>query len=303
MPNHITNILTVSGDEERVKNLFSSVNSKKSIFDFNKIIPMPESLNITSGSSVDMAIIVLTNDVEELNKMMSWQWVKEMNVNNEEELRRKLLNKLSPEELQQVNVALDNITKYGHKDWYSWSVANWGTKWNAYDLNRVSSDTISFDTAWSTPFPVIMSLSEQFPDLRFEVKFADEDLGSNCGVYVLENGVLVKDHLPKGWEALKFALSVKGEIDDEYLYSNMIYYIVRNEKLNDVALVKEIENNLSDNSKVDKFLNLLFNNCEDQMIVYKVAENLKTISLNNEFYEVIGVIDRISQRVVSDLSR
>jgi hypothetical protein len=44
--------------------------------------------------------------------------------------------------------------KYGASDWYTWSVNNWGTKWNcdAQDWTR-NEDTITFwfDSAWSPP--------------------------------------------------------------------------------------------------------------------------------------------------------
>lgn len=53
-----------------------------------------------------------------------------------------------------------NIEKYGHSDWYSWCVDNWGTKWNcdAQDWMKVenpnedeASVTFWFDSAWSPP--------------------------------------------------------------------------------------------------------------------------------------------------------
>ena len=53
-----------------------------------------------------------------------------------------------------------NIEKYGHSDWYSWCVENWGTKWNcdAQDWMKVenpnedeASVTFWFDSAWSPP--------------------------------------------------------------------------------------------------------------------------------------------------------
>ena len=53
-----------------------------------------------------------------------------------------------------------NIEKYGHADWYSWSVDNWGTKWNcdAQDWMKIenpnedqASVTFWFDSAWSPP--------------------------------------------------------------------------------------------------------------------------------------------------------
>jgi len=47
--------------------------------------------------------------------------------------------------------------------WYTWNLKNWGTKWNACDTH-INHDTITFETAWSPPIPIIGALSEMFPD-------------------------------------------------------------------------------------------------------------------------------------------
>jgi len=51
-------------------------------------------------------------------------------------------------------LAAEMQEKYGAPDWYSWSVSNWGTKWNADANNwRREGDTITFscETAWAPP--------------------------------------------------------------------------------------------------------------------------------------------------------
>ena len=43
------------------------------------------------------------------------------------------------------------ISKYGADNWYSWSIENWGTKWNAIDTEVEQRDgtlIYRFDTAW-----------------------------------------------------------------------------------------------------------------------------------------------------------
>lgn len=47
------NRLRLKGDQNRIDALLKSVKSKDSILDFNRIIPMPESLNIEAGSRTD----------------------------------------------------------------------------------------------------------------------------------------------------------------------------------------------------------------------------------------------------------
>lgn len=68
-------------------------------------------------------------------------------------------------------------------DWYKWRNEFWGTKWNAYDRYSMIGDntlTLVFSTAWSTPERVIKRL--HLLGFDFELKFADEDYGSNCGI-------------------------------------------------------------------------------------------------------------------------
>lgn len=98
--------------------------------------------------------------------------------------------------------------------WYIWNTTHWGTKWNSYDNEITGAEgdqvRIQFNTAWSHPYPIVEAISEAHPDLPIEVKYADEDLGSNCGGYVILNGVIVeqttfKDHD----EALEFAAQLK----------------------------------------------------------------------------------------------
>jgi hypothetical protein len=53
-----------------------------------------------------------------------------------------------------------NMKKFGFKDWYDWCNANWGTKWNSYDC-QLGDETVSFQTAWAPPLPVITELAEK----------------------------------------------------------------------------------------------------------------------------------------------
>lgn len=80
---------------------------------------------------------------------------------------------------------------YGSNNWYDWSVANWGTKWNAQCSSFNHKNTLWFDTAWSCPIPVLNKLAEIccINDVRFEGEWADEDCGCNVGVFWSDNCV------------------------------------------------------------------------------------------------------------------
>lgn len=55
MPNHIINTIRLKGDREKISELLESVKDNRfgiGSLDFNKVIPMPESLQIETSSSI-----------------------------------------------------------------------------------------------------------------------------------------------------------------------------------------------------------------------------------------------------------
>lgn len=88
--------------------------------------------------------------------------------------------------------APDGVFPDGRVSWYYWNRANWGTKWNAYGIERNSDTELKFETAWSHPFPVVRALSVKFPAAELHVRYADEDIGSNLGEYWIRDGVILR---------------------------------------------------------------------------------------------------------------
>lgn len=79
--------------------------------------------------------------------------------------------------------------KTGLVCWYWWASNAWGTKWNAYESEvNLDAGWVKFQTAWSTPGPVMDALSLQHPGAAIRVEYADEDYGFNVGTYDLLNG-------------------------------------------------------------------------------------------------------------------
>ncbi len=59
MPNHVENIISVSGSEQEIQRMLKRIKSDMfgvGTLDFEKIIPMPESLNIESGTRTDRGL-------------------------------------------------------------------------------------------------------------------------------------------------------------------------------------------------------------------------------------------------------
>ena len=117
---------------------------------------------------------------------------------------------------------------YGKNNWYDWSLANWGTKWDAYGYDdsidySQNKNTITFLTAWAAPHPVIEKLAEIYPSVRIEHEWADEDIGSNCGRRVYYDGERVEEYYPEyGKESMEFAANVMDrQLEEDYgLYLN-----------------------------------------------------------------------------------
>ena len=80
--------------------------------------------------------------------------------------------------LEDDNFSFEGTLPRGdRKDWYDWSVENWGTKWDACEShihhNDINYFSVSFDTAWSPPINWIDNIMQDFPDLCFTLEYEE----------------------------------------------------------------------------------------------------------------------------------
>lgn len=195
MPNYVYNQIEIQGDQKEIDDLLKNVASDKNYFDFEKIIPIPGSLKIDSGTISDRiyAIYLYENKIDEdpLKEYLSYSFIKNEGITTLEEVYDYFVKKVNYYNRDMCKQIHDNMEKYGSKDWYEWSCKNWGTKWNSSESD-VIGNFITFQTACSTPSPIIEKLSIDYPNLEFIVKYADEDIGgSNCGTYIMKNGGVI----------------------------------------------------------------------------------------------------------------
>lgn len=217
MPNWVENRLSYNGNETEIKEMLEKIrydNATIGTIDFNKIIPMPKSLDIECGSRTDKGIEMVKNYLENLPAELKGK------KGTYEEILEDLHNHsadISDDEEKKIwdvgVTAVDNLYKYNAPTWYEWCNDNWNTKWNAcgYDENTDYSDSdfIWFQTAWSAPIPVIKKLSEMYPNIELTLEFADEDLGQNCGEMKFKGGDIIEEYIPHtGKEAMEFAAKV-----------------------------------------------------------------------------------------------
>ena len=87
--------------------------------------------------------------------------------------------------------------KYGATNWYTWSIINWGVKWNCYEVkvDEKGDDHVAyrFYTAWE-PFDqsVLRKMSEEYPELLFNLTFA-EHLMDLWGVWDAGGGDILEE--------------------------------------------------------------------------------------------------------------
>lgn len=243
MPNYVINKVTCDDMDELKKLLLN----KDENVDFNIVIPRPEELDITSGShSYDIPSRyfhteeaerklakqrrIIGNVLEMLydNTMTQAEFVKKVMADEKlikkikafkgwysrksKNIKYAMKKKELTETLENYIKGFFNIKRYGERDWYDWSIENWGTKWNAGDT-VVYSDIIEFQTAWSTPIPVFVELSKRLKNVEINVDYADEDIGSNCGSLLIINGNV---HQFEPDNPREFACNMWGYDYDEY---------------------------------------------------------------------------------------
>lgn len=122
--------------------------------------------------------------------------------NDEEGLGSIDFNKIipMPEHIFRGNLGAEEFEKYGNDNWYSWSVDHWGTKTNGFYQSPYSEgeNVIEFCTAWSEPQPILIALSQKYPDVQIHHQYADEDTGYNCGERYYKDGQVISENIPDG---------------------------------------------------------------------------------------------------------
>ncbi len=222
MPNHITNRIAVYGSQEETAKLFDFIKSDSpdergeyALFDFNKIVPMPASLDIESSSEAKdgmQYLLYKQSNCLQRAKYASCALVSKMEAMKTEDPER------FARHIELGKQYLRNIADHGYSNWYEWRCDIWGTKWNAYEIEKIDDHTITFQTAWGGVPGLIRRLAKKFPNVKIEYDFADEDTSYNVGSFVMA-GDDVQDNSPadaspEAW-ALVFDLGVADPDDYE----------------------------------------------------------------------------------------
>lgn len=239
MPNHVSHKIEISPKctnlaeaLEAVTTLGQNEKEETNFFDFNKLIPEPEELSIICHphAVVSLAYYLTERGTQTLSHVDLWRYdpsdFSKADYNQTMDSLREVMAQYDkygritenpdpkyhyyfalPETLdalyQSGKAVVSLRTKYKFKNWHDTHCTIWGTKWNSYSTARHDTGVV-FDTAWSSPKPVINEFARKF-NLTMTVKAFDE--GHNFWlIHQYENGVIteVRDSLEEDKAELYF---------------------------------------------------------------------------------------------------
>lgn len=190
MPNWCSNNLDIRGDKTQLKDFISRVTKKDD-----------------DGNTYYDILGSLLPTPRELQETMSGGYGR-----NEDGTKK-------PEQIELEAKEQSNIAKFGHKNWYDWNVANWGTKWGDSDTDLTEYDDsieFTFESAWSPPESGIKAISKLFPEMTFILSYREEGMdfyGATAfrdGEYAEHGGEVSSvegmkqiDYEDDGWEDLQ----------------------------------------------------------------------------------------------------
>ena len=121
MPNHVENHISLQGDPAQIRTMLKAIQSDEygiGSVDFNKIIPMPESLNIECGSRGNRGYELYKEYLGRLSLLMSPE--------DRKALKTEYLEKVAddPEVFELGKQYYENLKEYKATTWYDWSVNN-----------------------------------------------------------------------------------------------------------------------------------------------------------------------------------
>lgn len=184
MPNWILNTLELSTPEDG-KLICDAIKGETTLFDFNKVIPMPEGPDrVPHDASEDFYLYCFLNHAKtDEDKALARRVVEE---HGDLDIVRKNADPASKtyaavqeghwkvcqnahqsgETLKAGRIIATNIVNTGYPDWHAWRLGSWGCKWNASEV-KVSNDctTITYRTPWAAPYEVLIKLMEMFPTI------------------------------------------------------------------------------------------------------------------------------------------
>lgn len=209
MPNYVENDLYVLGTADVRAAVQAALEGPEGVIDFNRVIPMPEYMLFT------MSPPRVPQDGAD---PFEWAWVKDLGITDIEQIREHLLKRIremheahpredwdqwdrlcvTSKEARALAEYLSAVVAWQTPktpDWHAWSIAKWGTKWNATRKKRYErskSLLYKFDTAARWPKPVVVEIGRQHPSAKIVMRSYESGYGWK-GELVIVNGAVVTE--------------------------------------------------------------------------------------------------------------
>ena len=182
MPNHCFNQVTIQSTQEDLDTIMEKLRGEETMFDFNNLVPMPELIRDLQYVHANQKVYYYSTE----------KWRAGLNGEKDPYLSFPDVEWLKKNGVDDFTIRrLEN--DHGTASWYDWSVENWGTKWNAYDVEYFTGPianatrltdgrqlTYRLTTAWAEPRPIIKAFMEFLSrpgfsqDLEMRWRFEDE---------------------------------------------------------------------------------------------------------------------------------
>lgn len=237
MPNHVKSKIEFDCSREKMEEIFNKFNTHyeaKEGYTYNGNLRFKEKNKNHSYGFLDLKTGLFSRREQETVKGVPENYIVDIAPAFD---HFPDFNKIKP---QPDNIFSGNLSqqdkedckKNGIPNWYDWNCENWGTKWNSYDLEKLSWNSYKFETAWSGVPGLILKISEIFPDVKINYTYADEDSGSNTGIYEFLNGEVVSEEIPdsgshRGYEVY---LSLNPDCDYIKLIDGVYQYVDEDEE-------------------------------------------------------------------------
>lgn len=167
------------------------------------------------------------------------------------------------------------VEKYGCSDWYTWCCNNWGTKWNASDVEYYKEDstlTYSFNTAWGPPSVWFSKLCDKYTNFELTLEYEEPGMDIGGTITYIDNNILEQE----------YTLS-------EYIWENCNHNYVY-ETINDV-----ISNNKDDLENIDDLTNevieILYDEIKNADNIYSIIYEKITEELQNKTNDIESLND------------
>lgn len=249
MPNWITNNVEITARQKVIDQIRHDCFDENDNFYFSGICPIPNGLLNVQAPPNFPAIAIAVKHMSEEEKENVFNHIsdkfKQTISNMSDELEQKLEADFAEwvkkdfvvEQYDYLGKGIDTLEKLGKQyldnyfntgclEWYDWCLKNWGTKWNPDDtyLDKCNGGILKMTicTAWSSPMAFFEKLVNKYDIHSINVKYADENVGYNCGEYAFskEEGYTQWNPEEGSDEAVKFACEILGYDESEFIDEN-----------------------------------------------------------------------------------